>query len=82
MLSQIPWKANERFYLPVKVAIADRTKFLTACRWQRYGHTLVSFNHTRKLYLFGGYSTICADYCKDLWEYEIDTNTWRSAAFA
>lgn len=43
---------------------------------KRYGHSLTLINGGLSALLFGGYSTVCADYCKDLWEYHLVEKRW------
>merc|ERR1711959_624977 len=51
---------DEAYYVPVK----------------RFGHSLITLGDQKSMILYGGYSTICADYRNDLWHYNMDTRIW------
>lgn len=43
---------------------------------RRYGAQFVYLRGGKSAMLFGGFSTVCADYCKDLWEFHQPENRW------
>ena len=46
---------------------------------ERYEHTATIFGHY--LYIYGGYSTFCTDYCNDMWKYDLlfDTSVLKNS---
>lgn len=42
----------------------------------RFGHQLVTLSDQQGFLLHGGYSKQCADYCKDIWHFNLQTNIW------
>ena len=43
---------------------------------KRSGHTMITLGDHKGVIMFGGYSTICADYCEDLWHLNTETFIW------
>jgi len=52
---------------------ADTAYFVPS---KRIGHSFVTLNTRKDMIVYGGYSTICADYCNDLWHFNLDTRIW------
>ncbi|CAM9413451.1 unnamed protein product, partial [Chrysoparadoxa australica] len=42
---------------------------------ERYGHGAALFDDSTML-IYGGYSHLCADYCDDVWSFDLRDNTW------
>lgn len=43
---------------------------------KRSGHSMITLGDQSGIILYGGYSTICADYCNDMWHLNTNTFIW------
>jgi len=43
---------------------------------KRFGHSLITMGDQKSIIIYGGYSTICADYCNDMWHFDVATRLW------